>query len=339
MAQIKKLRSIFHLLAGVFGGIFGGFILLFTASYLGDGSFFRGRTWLFGNGSVRLDIATTIVWLAVSGVFGVGVVYLIAFRKRLKAMISENKKLQEVSNAKTEFVFFIVHQLRTPLSALRLSFLMFQGGDFGKLSVKQKEIIQTGTKEIDGLLEMIGGLLDIPKIEQRQLPINKTTIPLNKFLSLVEDVLRGFSLLIKQKNIFFNYKIPSVGEKIFLEVDWGKVKQVFDNLLDNALHYTGNNGQISLNIITEKNAIVVALSDSGIGIPKLEQSNLFEKFYRATNARVVSNKGTGIGLYLAKFIVEGHGGKIWFISEENHGTTFYFKLPLKTTVEEFLEHI
>ena len=339
MPQIKKLRSIFHLLAGVFGGLFGGFVLLFSVEYLRSNSFLKGYNFFWGGGLVRIDIITAIVWLAVSMAFGVVIVYLIAFKKHLKAMINENQKLQEVSNAKTEFVFFIVHQLRTPLLALRLSLLMFQSGDFGKLSVKQKEVIQAGTKEIDGLLEMIGGLLDIPKIEQRQLPINKKTIPLDKFLVLIESLLKDFSLLIKQKNISFNYKIPPAEEKIFLEVDWGKIKQVFDNLLENALHYTGNNGQISLNIITGKNSLVVALSDSGIGIPKLEQSNLFEKFYRATNARAVSNKGTGIGLYLAKFIVEGHGGKIWFISEENHGTTFYFSLPLKATVEEFFEHI
>ncbi|MDO8524298.1 MAG: HAMP domain-containing sensor histidine kinase [bacterium] len=322
MAQIKRLRSIFHLLAGVFGGIFGGFVLLFTTNYL------KGYDWL-----------STIIWLGVCVALGVVIVYLIAFKKHLKVVTYENQKLQEISDAKTEFVFFIVHQLRSPLSALRLSFLMFQGGDFGKLSAKQEEVIQTGIKEIDGLLEMIAGLLDISKIEQRQLPINKTTVSLSKFLILVENLLKDFSLLIKQKNISFDYKIPPVAEKIFLEIDWGKLTQVFDNLLDNALHYTRENGQISLNITVEKNNVVVALSDSGIGIPKLEQSDLFEKFYRATNAKALSSKGTGIGLYLAKFIVEGHGGKIWFISEENHGTTFYFKLPLKATVEEFLEHI
>lgn len=339
MVQRKKLNDVFYLISGAIGGFIGGFVLLFIVDYLRDSQFFLRRDWLLGGGFVRMDILTLLVWLLISGAFGAMAVYSIILSKNFKATTARNQKLQEVGIAKTEFVFFVVHQLRTPLSALRFSFLMFQNRDLGELNTEQTEIVQTGLKEIDNLLVMIEGLLNIPKIEQRQLPMNKTAMPLDKFLSSVEGSLREFSSLIKQKNISFAYKIPPVKEKMFLEVDWSKIKQVFENLLENALHYTKNNGQVNLNITIEKSSLVVVLSDSGIGVPKLEQGKLFKKFYRATNAKALSSKGTGIGLYLAKFMVEGHGGKIWFTSEEGYGATFYFTLPLKTTVEEFLERI
>ncbi|MFH0740136.1 MAG: ATP-binding protein, partial [bacterium] len=247
--------------------------------------------------------------------------------------------LEEGSKSKTEFVFFIAHQLRAPLSAVRLSFLMFRDGDLGKVSSRQKEILEADIKELDSLLGTIESLLDIPRIEQRQLSFDKEVMSLEKFLSLVENLLKDFLPSTKQKDISFDYTVPSIERKIFLELDWDKVKQVLENLFDNALHYTKSNGQISLNIKIEKGFLVVSLSDSGIGIPKLEQANIFQKFYRASNARALSSKGTGIGLYLAKFMVESHGGKIWFDSQESQGATFYFSLPLRGDVEEFLKNI
>jgi len=336
---MKKSNDVFYLILGAVGGFIGGFILLFIVDYLRDSQFFLRRDWLLGGGFVHMDILTLIVWLFISATLGTVVAYSIVLSKNLKAITASNQKLQEISIAKTEFVFFIVHQLRAPLSSLRFSFLMFQSKDFGELSAQQTEIVQTSLKEIDNLLVMIESLLDIPKIEQRQLPMNKTAMSLQKFLSLVESLLKEYSPLIKQKNISFDYKIPPAQGRVFLEVDWSKIKQVFANLLENALHYTGDDGQINLNINLKRNFLTVALIDSGIGIPELEQNRVFEKFYRASNAKALSIKGTGIGLYLAKFMVKEHGGKIWFTSEDGHGTTFYFTLPLKTTVEEFLERI
>lgn len=338
MVQEKKLSKT-YLAVGAISGLIGGFLLLFVVGYLRDGQFLLKRDWLLGGGFVRMDIMTLVVWLLVSLVFGVVVAYSVIFNKNLKVMAIENQKLREVSEAKTEFVFFIVHQLRAPLSALRFSFLMFQSKDFGGLNTQQTELVQTGLKEIDNLLAMIEGLLDIPRIEQGQLPVNKVAVSLQKFLSLVENLLKEFSPLIEQKNISFDYKIPPAQGRVFLEVDWSKIKQVFANLLENALHYTRDGGQIDLSITLKKNFLTVTLTDSGIGIPKLEQVKLFKKFYRASNARALSSKGTGIGLYLAKFMVEGHGGKIWVVSEEGCGSTFYFTLPLKATVEQFLERI
>lgn len=338
MAQEKKISKA-YLIVGALIGLIGGFLLLFIVDYLRDSQFLAGRERLLVGGFVRMDILTLAVWSAVALAFGLLVAYLIILKRGLKVVAAKNQKLQETNRAKTEFVFFIVHQLRAPLSALRFSFLMLQGKEFGALNTQQVEIVQTGLKEIDNLLVMIEGLLDIPKIEQRQLPMNRTAMSLRKFLSLVENLLKEYSPLIKQKNISFDYKIPPAQGRIFLEVDWNKIKQVFANLLENALHYTRDGGQIDLCITLKENFLTIALTDSGIGVPALEQDKLFKKFYRASNAKALSSKGTGIGLYLAKFMVEGHGGKIWFASKEGCGTTFYFTLPLKATVEEFLERI
>lgn len=339
MSQEKKINNFFYLVAGAIGGAISGFILLFVFDSLWDKNIVLRSVWLIGGGLVHIEIFTMVIWLLASGVIGLMIAYLIVLKRTYKATFVSIEKLQEVSNSKTEFVFFIAHQLRSPLSSVRLSFLMFRDGDLGKISAKQKEIVQADIKEIDSLLGTIESLLDIPKIEQRQLAFNKETISLEKFLSLVEELLKGFSSLVKQKDISFDYTILPIEGSIFLDVDWEKIKQTLDNLFDNALHYTKSNGQISLSISLEKNFIVIALSDSGIGIPKLDQDKIFEKFYRASNAKAYSSKGTGIGLYLAKFMVESHGGKIWFDSKKDNGTTFYFSLPLKENVEEFLKNI
>ena len=112
-------------------------------------------------------------------------------------------------------------------------------------------------------------------------------------------------------------------------MDIEKIQLAIQNLLDNALHYTKKGGKVTVEIWHDTKEVRVSFTDTGIGIPQEQQQRVFEKFFRAVNARMVDTDGSGLGLYLVHNIVEAHGGKVWFESEEGKGSTFTFSLPIK----------
>lgn len=137
---------------------------------------------------------------------------------------------------------------------------------------------------------------------------------------------------LKKKNIDLDYS-SYLNHQLFIMVDLRRIKQVVENLLENAINYTPKNGKIGIVLTNDKNNFKFRIFDTGVGITKKEQPKIFSKFFRATNARKLQSTGTGLGLYLCKNFIEGHQGKIWFESEEGKGTTFSFNIPLKAKVE------
>ena len=120
-------------------------------------------------------------------------------------------------------------------------------------------------------------------------------------------------------------------------LDAEKAKLAFQNIIDNAVRYTSLNGQITISLkIVDKN-IEFSVEDSGVGVPENQQARIFTKFFRGANAVRMNTEGSGLGLFIAKNIVEAHGGKIWFKSEENKGTTFYISFPIKEEFKDFLK--
>lgn len=113
-------------------------------------------------------------------------------------------------------------------------------------------------------------------------------------------------------------------------LDKEKIQMVIDNLLRNAIKYTPKNGKIVISVKKGKKEVNFSIEDNGVGIPKDQQKRIFTKFFRATNIRKIDTTGSGLGLYITKNIVNAHHGKIWFISKEGKGTTFFFNLPFDT---------
>lgn len=253
-------------------------------------------------------------------------------RERLKAQKAETKELEEISRAKTEMMSFASHQLRTPLSSVKFAARMLLGGDFGKLTQGQQEILAkicSTNEELEGL---IGDFLDVSKLELGKLEISLKRVGLADLEKEIKQVAERLRPLIEEKNLNFKYS-SSLNYKLFTPLDLKRIKQVIENLFDNAIGYTPSGGKIEIFLENDKNNFKASISDSGIGIPKKEQPKIFSKFFRAINARKLQSTGAGLGLYLCKKIIEGHQGKIWFISEEGKGTTFSFTIPLKAKVE------
>lgn len=153
---------------------------------------------------------------------------------------------------------------------------------------------------------------------------------------LLEDIVQEYRTRNAMQNHKFNADIftNEPNESVIAEVDPERLRWVIRNLLDNAIYYTPADGTISLTATTSGTGATIRVEDSGIGIPQSEQEHIFTKFYRASNAVRVKSKGNGLGLSIAKNIIEHHGGTLDFTSAENEGTTFTIQLPCQPPEQE-----
>ena len=137
----------------------------------------------------------------------------------------------------------------------------------------------------------------------------------------------NYGQILEQKKLTIDYAKPAV-KLAQVKIDVEKMKLVVANLIENAIKYTTAGGKIGVTIVQKGDVLEVAVKDSGMGIMKDQQTRIFTKYFRGANAIKMETEGTGLGLFIAKNIVETHGGKIWFASEEGKGTTFFFTVPV-----------
>lgn len=232
-------------------------------------------------------------------------------------------KAKEVDRLKTEFISLASHQLRTPLSAVKWFVEMLQDGDVGKLTEDQEEIIGNIEASNTRMIELVNALLNISRIESGRLivqPIVGNMATLGRLsLEEIRPVAESKHLTIEE---YISDDVPDI------LLDERMIRQVFSNLLSNAIKYTPEGGTIKLCVYTREGEIVGQVEDTGYGVPERDKENIFNRFFRSKNVREHETEGTGLGLYLAKIIVESSGGKIWFESEENKGSVFAFSIPL-----------
>lgn len=236
--------------------------------------------------------------------------------------VTREKRMERL---KSEFVSVSAHQLRTPLASLKWSLETLLKERIGALNAEQKRITKKAFDSTERMLELVNDLLNVAKIEEGKYIYKKTPTDFEK---LIRSTIELFEEEMKEKQIQFEFcllskKIPKV------DVDAEKIKLVIQNLLDNAIRYNFPGGQVSINLNFNGKEIEFSIKDSGIGIPESEKGNIFQKFFRASNAIRKETEGSGLGLFVAKNIIEAHGGKIWFESTEGQGTIFYFNLPIK----------
>ncbi len=231
---------------------------------------------------------------------------------------------REVEKIKSEFVSVVSHQLKTPLTGIKWMSELLLEDDFGKVNDEQKEFINNIYSSNQRMIKLVKDLLDVSHIETgRKFEINKKKVDIVK---IVTQVLIDNAQLAKEKKVKI-IKCAGAPAKLYMKVDSSKVEQVFSNLINNAIKYSKQGGQIKIACQHKKNEIVFTITDNGMGIPAKQQARIFSKFFRAENALSSETDGTGLGLYISRSIALAHGGSLWFNSEKNKGTTFFFSLP------------
>lgn len=251
--------------------------------------------------------------------------------------ITERKKNEE---AQKEFVSLASHQLRTPLTTIKLASDALIKKDLNLSQGKEKKFLDKIFDSSEGMIKLVEDLLNVSRLEAGHL---KPELEPTQLEAFIQGIIDEVKILAEAAKCHFTLKSPK--EKLpKVQIDPGLMKQVVHNLLTNAVRYSPDGGceiVVALelkNSETEKQKnretngsyVVVSVKDNGIGIPKEDHHRVFDKFFRSQNAKKREVGGTGLGLYLAKMITEDHGGKIWFKSGgKGQGTTFYVIIPLK----------
>lgn len=230
---------------------------------------------------------------------------------------------QEIDRMKSEFISLASHQLRTPLSAIKTYTHMLYDGYSGKLNASQKKSLSTIIGASDRMNELISTLLNITRMESGTIGVTPKLLHIDK---LAEEVIKELSLAAGSKSIKLSVATKGKGSTV-IKTDALIAKEIMTNLVSNAIKYTPESGSVSLVIRPQATNIAVDVVDCGWGIPKDSQDQVFSKFFRAHNIVKRETTGTGLGLYLVKGLVDALGGRIWFVSEEEKGTTFSFSLP------------
>lgn len=242
-----------------------------------------------------------------------------------KELRASNALLRRLDEAKDEFVSMASHQLRTPLTSVKGYISMVLDGDAGDITEDQAKLLREAFTSSERMVRLIGDFLNVSRLQTGKFMLDQQPINLAKVISQELDSLTTNANV---RGLEFAYQPPKTFP--LLNLDEGKIRQVIMNFSDNAMYYSHENSVIKVKLAIEDEAAIFTVTDTGIGVPKDEQAHLFAKFYRASNARKQRPDGTGVGLFLAKKVVDAHGGRVIFESVEGKGSTFGFSLPLKS---------
>lgn len=240
-----------------------------------------------------------------------------------KELRASNAQLQRLDESKDEFISMASHQLRTPLTSIKGYISMMLEGDVGKVTEEQKHVLNEAFVSSERMVRLIGDFLNVSRLQTGKFVIDKHPVDL---ALLVEREVDGLAQNANARGITFAYKKPK--DIPLIELDENKIQQVVMNFADNAIYYSKEKASIKVTLEKKGDFVEFLVIDTGIGVPKAEQANLFNKFFRATNARMARPDGTGVGLFLAKKVIDDHKGSIIFESKEGKGSTFGFRLPL-----------
>lgn len=243
--------------------------------------------------------------------------------ERTKQLEKALEEVQNISNSKSEFISAVSHELRTPLTSIKGYASILMTGKLGDIPEQVKARLEKINTHSDKLVNFINELLDISRIESGRVEMTLTECAIADIIETVHDLLTP---QLRDKKINWSSNIDKDIPKIPL--DDTQADRIFINLISNAIKFTPEDGTIAVNAHLNNNTVKVEVSDTGIGISQKDLEHLFDEFYRVDNQINQNVKGTGLGLPLAKKIVEAHGGRMWATSEVNKGTTFHFTLPL-----------
>ncbi len=227
---------------------------------------------------------------------------------------------KQAEQMKADFVSFVSHQLRTPLSGIRWLLELAQQE---ALPEEAGSFISDARTSTERLVTLVNDLLAVSRIEGGRIDVHPQPLDL---AALTADVAGDLEPLAREKRL--HLAVPPVGAEPLAYADPKLAREVLLNLLSNAIKYTPEEGSVAVSLSVDGGLLRWTVRDSGIGVPIDAQPHLFEKFYRGKNATSVDTEGSGLGLYLARLIVERSGGRVWYEAGAGSGSTFAFTLPL-----------
>lgn len=232
-------------------------------------------------------------------------------------------QLTEINKMKSEFVSVAAHQLRTPLGSMRWSIEMLLDNSFGELPQPVKQVLEQAHTNNIRMINLVNNLLNVSKVDEGGL---KNNPELTDILKTTQEIVKEVEMVAKQKSVYIEITVKD-DQSFEIMIDPNNFRMVLENILANAINYNRPDGKVLVSFSRDKDNIQIVISDTGIGIPKKDQSKLFTKFFRATNAISSKTEGSGLGLFVVKSYIESWGGTIDFESEENKGTTFTITIP------------
>lgn len=248
-------------------------------------------------------------------------------------VLTDVTEREKIERDRRQFVSNVSHELRTPLTSVRSYSEALSDGalEDPKLAREFLDVIQ---RETDRMIRMISDLLNLSRMDSNRQEMNLELIDLSR---LVDHILDRFDMMLSSEEYANkDYKIlRELSDKpIWVEADQDRLTQIIDNILNNAIKYSPDGGNITVRLMTTHNEALLSIQDQGLGIPQKAIPHIFERFYRVDKARSREQGGTGLGLAIAKEVVERLNGRIWVNSIENKGSSFYISLPYDPTIGE-----
>jgi signal transduction histidine kinase len=245
-----------------------------------------------------------------------------------RALSEQNKRLRELDRLKDEFLSLVSHELRTPLTSIRGYLDLVLDGEAGELNPEQRRFLDAVERNSGRLLRLVGDLLFVAQADAGRLSLERGSVDLSELAAHCVEEAAPAATEKSVSLVLLAEPVPS------LVGDRGRLAQVLDNLVSNALKFTPEGGSVQVRTRAGGNQVVLEVEDSGIGIPAADQPRLFERFFRSAVAEDQAIPGTGLGLAIVKAIVEAHSGEISISSREGVGTTFRVELPLAARAEK-----
>ncbi len=240
-------------------------------------------------------------------------------------------KEAQLERMKLDFVAMSAHELRTPLTTVvgYLSLLLEDPVTMQKLNTEERESMNRSFYNATRLGKLIDNLLVVSRIEKGRISLNLQPIQMEE---LIERIVNELNSLAQMKKILLEFEKPARPLPV-VQGDRLRIEEVVSNLIGNALNYTAQ-GSVRLSIAVHDPELIIAVKDTGAGIPKEARMHLFTKFFRVKVPLEAGTKGTGLGLYIAKNIIDAHGGRIWVESEVGKGSAFFFSIPIAHSAEQ-----
>jgi signal transduction histidine kinase len=240
-----------------------------------------------------------------------------------RALAEQNERLRELDRLKDEFISLVSHELRTPLTSIRGYLELILDGGAGDLTKEQAQFLAVVDRNSKRLMHLVGDLLFLAQIEAGKLALELTKVDLD---DVVTESVEAAKPIADEKGIMLTANVEAVPSMLG---DRPRLGQVLDNLVSNALKFTTAGGSVRVRVSAADGEALVEVEDDGIGIATEEQQQLFDRFFRSSEATERAIPGTGLGLTIAKAIVERHDGSIEVESTAGQGTTMRVRLPVR----------